>query len=154
MMDRRALFAITFSASALVGLLAHEGYRQDAYLDSVGVPTVGFGTTDGVKLGDKTTVEKSLKRSIKDIMTYEAAVKQCVKVPLYQHEYDAYIQFSYNVGTAGFCKSTMVKKLNALDYTGACMEMNRWVYAGGKKLPGLIARRAKERDLCLGRLKE
>lgn len=153
-MDRRVIATMAFSATALVGLLVSEGYRDTAYLDSVGVPTVGFGSTANVKLGDKTTVEKSLTKSMRDILAYEGAIKQCVKVPLYQHEYDAFIQFSYNVGTQAFCKSTLVKKLNAGNYTGACMEMDKWVFAGGKKLPGLVARRAKERDLCLGLSKD
>jgi lysozyme len=149
-MKRVAIAALSLSASALVGIALHEGYRGNSYDDGVGVQTIGFGTTDGVKRGDTITVERALVRLLNDANSYSEGIKQCIDVPLYQHEFDAYSSFAYNAGVSAFCRSTMAKKLNAGDYTGACNELKRWVYAGGRKLPGLVKRREQERRLCLG----
>jgi lysozyme len=157
MMGRLRLLAsaLALSASGLVGIALWEGYSDKAYDDGVGVATIGFGTTtraDGtpVEMGDTITPPKALDRMIADISRYEGAVKQCVTVPLYQHEYDAFVSFSYNVGTHAFCTSRLVRKLNAGDYAGACEELLLWVYAGGKRLQGLVNRREAERKQCLG----
>lgn len=144
--------ALTLSAAGLVGIVAWESYRGDAYLDSVGVPTIGFGTTDGVKMGDRISVPVALDRALKDTQKFEGALKRCVAVPLHQYEYDAYISFSYNVGASAFCASTLVRKLNEGDYASACAELSKWVYAGGQKLRGLVKRREQERALCEGRM--
>ena len=151
MIKRSSVAALSLSAAALVGIALHEGYRGEAYEPVKGdVPTIGFGTTEGVKMGDKITPEKALARALADVQKFEGALKQCVKVPLHQHEYDAYISFSYNVGSSAFCSSTLVRKLNAEDYEGACNEMRRWVYFKGQPLPGLVKRRNQEADKCLG----
>lgn len=152
MIKRTQIAALSLSAAALVGIALHEGYRGEAYVPVPGdVPTIGFGTTGGVKMGDKTTPEKALVRALADVQKFEGALKQCVTVPLHQHEYDAYVSFSYNVGSGAFCRSTLVKKLNAEDYEGACNELRKWVYFQGKPLPGLVKRRNEEADKCLGR---
>jgi lysozyme len=151
MMKRTHIAALVLSASALVGIATHESYRGEAYIPVPGdVPTLGFGTTEGVKMGDKTSPERALIRLLADANAYEKAVKSCVKVPLYQHEYDAYLSLTYNIGTGAFCRSTLVKKANAGDYTGACNEILRWNKAGGKVLNGLVKRRQAEHDLCMG----
>ena len=148
---RAAIVGLTLSASAFVGLLTAEGYRGEAYIPIKGdVPTIGFGTTAGVKLGDKITPVQALGRAVADVEKFEGALKRCVKVPLYQHEYDAYISFSYNVGSGAFCSSTLVKKLNASDYDGACKELLRWDKAGGRRVEGLAKRRQKEYAQCIG----
>ncbi|MDX9742093.1 MAG: lysozyme [Gammaproteobacteria bacterium] len=151
MNGRQAVAALSLSAAALVGLLLHEGYRGEAYIPVPGdVPTIGFGTTGGVRIGDRTTPERALQRALTDVQKFEGALKSCVKVPLHQHEYDAYISFSYNVGAAAFCGSTLVRKLNAGDYSGACAELLRWTKAGGRELPGLVKRRQAEYNKCMG----
>lgn len=143
---RILLAALTLSAAGLVGIVTDEGYTGTAVIPIPGdVPTIGFGTTGGVKMGDKTTPVAALARALTDINKFEGAVKQCVHVPLHQYEYDVYINFSYNIGAAAFCSSTLVKKLNAQDYAGACAEISRWV-----KQPQLTARRARERAQCEG----
>ena len=148
---RVVVAALALSASAFVGLLTAEGYRGEAYIPIKGdVPTIGFGTTEGVKLGDKITPVQALGRAVSDIEKFEGALKRCVKVPLHQHEYDAYISFSYNVGSGAFCNSTLVKKLNASDYEGACKELLRWDKAGGRRVEGLAKRRQKEYAQCIG----
>ena len=147
---RVAVAAISLSAAAFVGIANHEAFREQAYDDGVGVQTIGFGTTEGVQPGDKITVERALVRALQDASKYEGALRQCVTVPLHQHEYDAAISISYNIGASAFCNSTMVKKLNSGDYQGFCDGMLQWNRAGGRVMNGLIIRRQKERALCLG----
>lgn len=158
--QRRTVAALALSAVALVSLVLHEGYTDRAVIPVPGdVPTIGFGTTGGVKLGDRTTPPKALQRALQDIQSFEGALKSCVKVPLHQHEYDALVSFSYNVGSGAFCRSTLVKKLNVSDYSGACAELLRWRFFQGKDcaLPantrlcgGLVKRREAEHRLCMG----
>lgn len=149
-MDRVRLAALGLSAAALVGIATFEGYSPTTYLDIVGVPTIGFGTTGGVKPGDKTDPVKALQRKLSDVQKFEGAIKQCVKVPLHQYEYDAYLSLAYNIGSGAFCSSSLVKKLNAEDYAGACREILRWNRAGGKVVRGLSVRREKEYRTCIG----
>ena len=147
--SRKDIAAISLSASALVAIALHEGYKENAYVPLAGdVPTIGFGTTTGVKLGDKTSPEKALQAALRDIQKFEGALKQCVKVPLSQGEYDVYISLSYNIGSSSFCRSTLVKKLNQQDYQGACQEILRWDQFKGKRLPGLTKRRQEEYLKC------
>ena len=157
---RRAVAGLTLSAAALVGIVLHEGYTDHAVIPARGdVPTIGFGTTAGVKIGDTTTPPKALARALADAQQFEGALKQCVTVPLAQHEYDAFVSFSYNVGSRAFCQSTLVRKLNAEDYAGACAELLRWRFFQGKDcaLPanarlcgGLATRREAEYRQCIG----
>lgn len=148
---RKPIAALSLSALAFVGILVHEGYRGDAYIDPVGIPTIGFGTTEGVKIGDRTTVERSLVRALDDADKIGKAIARCITVPLYEYEWSAYVAFAYNVGPTAFCRSTLVRKLNAGDYAGACAELSRWTKAGGRELPGLVKRRSQERAMCEGR---
>ena len=143
--------ALTLSAAGFLGIVTHEAYRGVAYNDGVGTTTIGFGTTTGVKPGDKITVERALAAALKDAEEHGQAVKRCVKAPLYQHEFDAYTSLAYNIGPAAFCKSTVVKLANARDYAGACVAIERFNKAGGKVLRGLVKRRANERAMCEGK---
>lgn len=149
MFNRKDVAAISLSATALVAIVLHEGYKENAYIPVAGdIPTIGFGTTSGVKLGDRTSPEKALQVALRDIQKFEGALKQCVKVPLSQGEYDVYISLSYNIGSSSFCRSTLVKKLNQQDYQGACQEILRWDQFKGKRLPGLTKRRQEEYIKC------
>ena len=148
---RIAVSVLALSAVGFVGITQREAFRSGAYDDGVGVSTVGFGTTDGVKPGDTITVEQALVRALQDVSKFEGAIKRCVTVPLFQREYDAYTSLVYNIGATAFCGSTLVRKLNAMDYVGACAEISRWDRAGGKVLRGLTRRRAEERELCEGK---
>ena len=148
--SRIAAYSIAISAACVVGIATHEGYRSEAYKDTVGIPTVGFGETAGVKMGDKTTPERALVQLLESTEKHADAIRQCIKVPLYQHEFDAYVSLAYNIGAGNFCRSTLVKKLNAKDYAGACEEIRRWNKAGGKVLPGLVKRREAEYRMCMG----
>jgi len=158
---RTLIGALTLSAAGLVGILSWEGYRGEAHIPVAGdVPTIGYGTTEGVKLGDRTTPEQALARALRDVTKFEGAIRQCVAVPLHQHEYDAYVSLAYNIGPAAFCGSTLVKKLNGGDYEGACSEILRWTYFHGHdcKRPehqrlcgGLADRRQAEFQHCMKR---
>jgi lysozyme len=146
---RSAIAGIVLSASALVGIVLHESYSDTAIIPVPGdVPTIGFGTTGGVKLGDKTTPPKALARTLTDVQKFEGAIKRCVTVPLHQYEYDAYVSLAYNIGEGAFCRSTLVKKLNAGDYQGACKQILVWDKFKGKPLRGLTNRRQKEYKQC------
>jgi lysozyme len=148
---RTAIAVFSFSASAFVGLTMLENYRDTAYIPVPGdVPTIGFGTTEGVRLGDKITPPKALALALRDVQKFEDKIKTCVTVPLYQHEYDALVSLTYNIGASAFCNSTLVKKLNSGDYEGACLEIKRWNRQGGKVSPGLTRRREAEYKQCMG----
>lgn len=151
MIERRTIAALALSASALVGIALSEGYRDTAYTPVPGdVPTIGFGTTTGVQPGDRITPPVALIRALADVQKFEGALKRCVTVPLHQHEYDAMISLSYNIGAHAFCRSTLVNRLNAGDYAGACEEILRWDRFKGKPLPGLTKRRQAEYRQCTG----
>lgn len=148
---RMKVAALTLSASALVGIASWEGYVERAYKDIVGVWTIGFGTTKGVKPGQSIDPVTALQRKIDDISKFEGALKQCVTVPLHQHEYDAFISLAYNIGPTAFCQSTLVRRLNQRDYDAACKEILRWTRAGGRVVQGLVNRREAEYRQCIGK---
>ena len=151
MINRRAVASLTLSAAALVGIVMSESYTDRAVIPVPGdVPTIGFGTTEGVKLGDKITPPVALKRALADVQKFEGALRACVTAPLSQGEYDAYLQLSYNIGSGAFCRSTLVRKLNALDYAGACQQILAWDKFKGKPLRGLTLRREREYQECMG----
>jgi lysozyme len=148
---RIAAAALSLSAAAFGSLVVYEGYSDRAYVPVPGdVLTVGFGTTDGVKAGDTITPPKAVQRALQDVAKYEGAIKQCVTVPLHQYEYDAYVSLAYNIGPTAFCGSTLVKKLEAQDYEGACLEILRWDRFKGQQLRGLTIRRQQEYARCKG----
>lgn len=127
-MNRYQITAMAVSAATLVGIAGYEGYSSTAYVPVKGdVPTIGWGTTAGVKKG----------------------ISRCVKVPLSEGELDAYLRLTYNIGQKKFCSSALVKKLNRKDYKGACTEIRRWCYFKNKKHPGLVNRREKEYRICM-----
>jgi lysozyme len=142
--------SLALSAAALVGIASWEGFVGQSYQDIVGVWTIGFGTTEGVKKGQTIDPVKALQRKINDVQKFEGALKQCVNVPLHQHEYDAFLSLAYNIGPGAFCGSTLVRRLNQGDYDAACKEILRWNRAGGKVVQGLANRRQAEYKQCIG----
>ena len=148
--QRTAIGALVLSAATLVGIATHEAYRGDAYLPTPNdVPTIGWGTTEGVRLGDKTDPTRALIRLLADAGKYERAVKRCADMPMFQHEFNAYVSLAYNIGEAAFCSSTLVRKLRMGDYAGACREILRWDRQAGKVLRGLTIRRQSEYRQCM-----
>ena len=128
-----------------------EGLRLSAYKDVVGVVTIGYGTTAGVKMGDTITKERAEELLREDVKRFEDQVLRLVKVPLTQGQLDALVSFTYNLGAANLGNSTLLRLLNAGDYKGAAAQFDRWTKAGGKELPGLVKRRAAERALFEGK---
>ncbi|WP_396190188.1 lysozyme [Flavobacterium sp.] len=150
MKNRLLIGALSISATALITIASNEGYVGETYTDAVGIPTIGFGETNGVKYGQKTDPVRALIQLNASMDEHAKGISKCINVPISQGEYDAYISFSYNVGVNAFCTSTLNKKLNAMDYDGACKELLRWNKAGGKVLNGLTKRREQEYKQCLG----
>ena len=135
-----------------------EGKRLVAYDDGVGVWTIGFGTTiypNGIKVkkGDTCTEAQAKEYMAHDLKKFELAVNGAVNIPLNQNQFDALVSLAYNIGTGAFNKSTLVKKLNAGDIRGAADQFDVWINAGGKRMQGLVNRRAREKALYLACLK-
>lgn len=148
---RVSIAALALSAAALVGLVSSEGYTDSAVIPVAGdVPTIGFGTTENVKLGDKITPPVALARALRDVQKFEGAIKTCVTAPLFQYEYDAYTSLAYNIGSGAFCGSTLVKRVNAGRYEEGCKEILKWNRFKGKPLAGLTKRRKAEYLQCTG----
>lgn len=150
-MSRIGVLSLILSAAGIVQLAISEGYKGTAYQPLPGdKQTLGFGATEGVKPGDRTTPERALARLLADASIYERAVRRCAPVPMYQYEFDTWVNFTYNVGERKFCTSTAAQKLNDLDYYGACKELLRWNRYKGKVQDGLTKRRQREFLQCIG----
>ena len=127
-----------------------EGLRLQAYQDSVGVWTIGYGATRGVKAGMTITMDQAERMLVNDVQRFEPDLDRLVKVPLNQSQWDALMSFVYNLGAANLESSTLLKLLNQKDYAGAADQFPRWNKAGGQVLQGLVKRRAAERAMFLG----
>ncbi|HED1491313.1 TPA: lysozyme [Enterobacter hormaechei subsp. steigerwaltii] len=131
-----------------------EGCKLTAYQDSVGVWTIGYGWTqpvDGKPIRAGMTIKpETAERLLKNgLVSYESDVSRLVKVGVTQGQFDALVSFTYNLGARSLSTSTLLRKLNVGDYTGAADEFLRWNKAGGKVLNGLTRRREAERALFL-----
>jgi lysozyme len=127
-----------------------EGLRLKAYQDSVGVWTIGYGETRGVKPGMVITeaeAEEMLKNSLEEFEAGVAALTSQVHVT--DNQFSSLVVFAYNVGLGNLKSSTLLRKLNLGDFKGAADEFLRWDKAGGQKLAGLTRRREAERALFL-----
>lgn len=138
------------ASDSLIEILKQfEGFRNKAYLDSVGVPTIAWGHTKGVKLGmecDEEQGEKWLKEDIEPLENYLNTISELDT----QGKFDACIDFCYNLGIGNFKSSTLLKKIkNKASDDEICKQFRRWVYAGGKKLTGLVRRREAECELWI-----
>lgn len=125
----------------------YEGLRLEAYLCPAGIPTIGYGHTLNVRVGQKISEIQADLYLDHDFEEAEEQVKGAVKVPLTPQQLGALTSFVFNLGIGQLKKSTLLKKLNAGDYQGASREFDKWVFANGKRLLGLIKRRAEERKL-------
>jgi lysozyme len=145
---------------ALVGLLiatvaAFEGLRQTAYPDPAtgGAPwTICYGHTEGVKPGDRKTLDECKALLRKDLEVYARGIEQCVTVPLPDRRYVALVSFAYNVGVRAACRSSVVRLINAGHARAGCNALLLWDKAAGIRFPGLTKRRERERQLCLSEL--
>lgn len=134
-----------------------EGFSSYSYLCPAGIPTIGYGSThyengSAVALGDRPVDRFRADRIIAATLEreYEPGVNHAVRVKLTQGQYDALVDFAYNLGVRALRTSTLLKKLNAGDFDGASREFGKWTRCDGKILPGLVARREAERKLFCG----
>jgi lysozyme len=131
-----------------------EGLKLNAYLDVAGIPTIGYGTTSGVRMGDRITPEKAEEFLRRDLERVESAIMRNVPYGLTPKQFDALASFIYNVGIGAFTRSTLLKKLLASDIVGAANEFPKWnkskVNSKLRPVDGLTARRNRERKMFLG----
>lgn len=139
------------SLNGLNQIKNHEGFRHNVYNDSAGYPTIGYGhkLTAAERLAGLSyvTEQEAARLLAKDVASAEATVNAAVKVPLTQNQYDALVSFVYNVGGGAFRRSTMLRLLNAGDYSAAAGQFARWNKAGGRVVLGLTNRRLAEAEL-------
>lgn len=153
--------ALMAGAVALVG--AWEGLRTVAYRDPVGIPTVCFGETRGVKMGDRYTKEQCKEMLGEGLIEFETMMRRCLKAPdrIPDKSYTAFLSLTYNIGPGAWCKSSIRTYANKYADTGslghlaeACNRIRRYNKAGGRVLKGLVRRRAEERLMCLEGVRE
>lgn len=138
------------NANGLRILKALEGLRLEAYLDAVGIWTIGYGTTSDVVPGMKISLAQAEAFLKRDLAIFETAIANAVKVPLTDDQFSALVSFIYNIGETDFVGSTLLQLLNQKDYQGAADQLLRWNKGGDQELPGLTRRRQAERALFLG----
>lgn len=126
-----------------------EGCKLEAYQDTGGVWTIGWGHTKGVKEGDTCTQEEADAYLNEDLQWAHLAINWGVDVPLTHNQREALLSFIHNVGPKAFLDSTLRRKLNAGDYEGAANQLLRWNKDNGKVIPGLVNRRKDERSVFL-----
>lgn len=129
-----------------------EGTKYDPYYDLANILTVCNGHTGNDIIKNKRYTPLECKALLeKDLKVHRAEMFKCVTVPLTPYQADSFTLFTINVGGRNFCTSTSVlKKLNAGDYKGACDGLLKWSYVKGKYVQGLNNRRQYERNMCLG----
>lgn len=132
-----------------------EGFSSTVYLDSTGIPTIGFGncfTPSGLRVDldhREITFEEGVEYLEYGLRTSERYLQRVVKVPLTSNQFSSLASLVYNIGSGNFQRSTMRMKLNRGDYKGASNEFWKWRRAGGKILRGLVRRREAERKLFI-----
>lgn len=127
-----------------------EACRRDPYVCPAGVLTDGIGNTHSVKAGLIKSDAQIAADWEKNILEAERCVIRYANGnKLSQGVFDAATSITFNAGCPSMQKSTMFQYFRAGNVIAACEQFPRWVYGGGKKLPGLVARRNQERLLCL-----
>lgn len=158
--DNRARLAAKIGAPAAALVLAavplYEGTSLQLYFDPIGVVTYCTGATskpaEGWDWKKKFTPQECDDILARDLYKSTDDISKCIAVTITPGEWAAWLSFSYNVGSTAFCGSTAAKKLNSGDHVGACNELPRWTYAGGKQWAGLVKRRASELLMCMSSL--
>ncbi len=155
MPGRKTLAGIAGAAAAAALIAAvpqFEGVVLKARPDPVGIITACMGDTHDVKAGQVFTLDECNQR-LQDRLTDTAAeVDACTPLAkMTTGQKVAFIDLAYNIGSGKYCGSTAARHIKAGDYPAACAELSKWVYAGGKPLPGLVKRRAWERSVCEGK---
>ncbi len=126
-----------------------EGCKLTAYMDQAGIWTIGFGHTHGVHQGMTCTQEQADAWLLEDVQDAVDGVNHLVKVKLAQSQFDAIVDFVYNLGVGNLSKSTLLRLVNKGDFQGAANEFEKWNKAGGIARAGLTRRRLAEKELFL-----
>lgn len=126
-----------------------EGLRLEAYQDSVGVWTIGYGHTKGVYPGQVITLEQANAFLDDDLATHASGIFKYVTVKLNQNQFDALVSFHFNLGPDILRNSQLLNYINTQQWQNAASEMKKYVYAGGQLLEGLVNRRNAEAELFL-----
>jgi len=134
-------------AVALVG--GFEGLRTTAYLDAVGVPTICYGETKGVHLGQRSSKPQCDALLLKRLDEFATEVEACIHRPMSDKTEVAFTSLAYNIGPAAFCNSTAARLYNQGNLEASCEAMEAFNKAGGRVLFGLVKRRSAESNLCL-----
>lgn len=142
--------AVAALAVSLVG--GFEGLRLQAYIPVKGdVPTLCYGETRGVRMGQTATVPECDEMLVKRLAEFADGVEKCApglrEAPA--ERYVAHLSLAYNIGEHAYCNSTVVRRFNAGDVAGSCSAFLMWNKAGGRVLTGLDRRRREERALCM-----
>ncbi|EMJ4840806.1 TPA: lysozyme [Morganella morganii] len=136
-------------SAALVLIPAYEGVEYRPYRDVAGVLTVCYGHTGSdIQAGKIYTADECRALLHRDLDKIRRAVDPMITVPVDDTTRAAIYSFVYNVGPGAFSRSSMLRKLNSGDIAGACEEMKRWTFAGGRQWQGLINRRETENAVC------
>lgn len=140
------------SAAGLQLIERSEGFSSSVYNDVAGIPTIGYGhrVLPGESFPNGITQAQAQAILANDVRNAEAAVQRLVTVPLTQNQFDALVDFTYNLGSANLASSTLLKDLNAGNYDAAANQILLWDHAGGKVQPGLQVRRQAEFTLFTG----
>jgi lysozyme len=152
--------AISTSERGIAFIKQHEGFRARLYNDCAGHCTIGYGHLVHLQPTDGRPEEKPFLAGITEQQADELLrsdvrakaehyIRIAVKVELEQHEFDALASFTYNLGGRAFLSSTLLRKVNAGDKSGAALEFARWIHAGGRKVEGLVTRRDREAQMFL-----
>ena len=127
-----------------------EGCKLRTYLDAVDVPTIAYGRTKDVKIGDICTQQQAEDWLEEELVEYEGYVNEAVKVELTQPQFDSLVSWTYNLGPSNLNRSSMLRVLNTSDYDNVPEQIMRWNKAGGRVLPGLVRRREAEAEMFKG----
>lgn len=127
-----------------------EGCKLEAYLDAVDVPTIAYGRTKDVKIGDICTQQQAEDWLEEELVEYEGYVNEAVKVELTQPQFDSLVSWTYNLGPSNLNRSSMLRVLNTSDYDNVPEQIMRWNKAGGRVLAGLVRRREAEAEMFKG----
>lgn len=134
-------------ATAAVGVF--EGLVLTTYPDVGGVPTYCYGETKDAQWGKTYTKEQCDQQLAGRLVEFNRGVNSCVTAELPDTRRAAYVSLAYNIGVGAFCRSTVVKRINAGDVTGSCDAILMWNKVNGVTWRGLTKRREQERELCL-----
>ena len=154
--DRPAKVEMKIGKKGLALIKKSESFRSEPYLCPAGIPTIGYGSTmynDGSKVSlDDTAITKAFATKMLQYQCdtiYGAAVNDNTIIMNIQNHFDAMTSFTYNVGIGGLKASTLLKRHNKGDFSGASKEFGKWIYSDGVVLKGLITRRKREMALYL-----